>query len=514
MGISLYDAQYPVPGGPREPIPEATIRDVVDRLRHFQTICDEDFSVPPENISVLATEATRTAPNSETFRGRIKEETGWVVRMLAKEEEGRVGGMGVVATFGGDTKGGLVMDLGGGSTQITWVMVGDNGEVQTSPRGSFSFPYGAAALKARLLQDQGGQTELKDEMTRNFQQAYRDLELPASLHNGREGLDLYLCGGGFRGWGYLLMERASVNPYPIPIINGFRVRKEVFHDTQSVLETVSDNALNDEKVFGVSKRRASQVPAVAFLVSVLVDALPDIQNIQFCQGGVREGFLYDQLPLQIRTEDPLIAATRPYATPSTDAIRDLLSAALPPPSSHPSLPASLSNRLLSAAANLLYTHSPIPKETRSAAALHSTTSGILASANSLTHANRALLALILCERWESRLAPSDQALYSRLRQCVSAPEAWWCQYLGRVGALIGDVYPAGVVSSVHPRIGISTTKEGPQAPLLLIIQRNQHRMQDIGSLEEHAGQIEKTGKKKNWLEGYGVKISVLIHHSA
>lgn len=463
--------------------------------------------MPPGNISVLATEATRTAVNSEVFRGRIKEETGWVVRMLEKEEEGRVGGMGVVASFGGDTQGGLVMDLGGGSTQITWVTAGENGEVQTSPQGSFSFPYGAAALKARI---EGGDTGLKDEMARNFQQAYQELEVPASLHHGR-GLDLYLCGGGFRGWGYLLMERASVNPYPIPIINGFRVRKEVFHDTQSVLETVSDSSSTDDKVFGVSKRRASQVPAVAFLVSVLVDALPDIQNIQFCQGGVREGFLYDQLPPQVRAEDPLIAATKPFAPQSADAIRDLLSAALP--SSSQALPPSFSHRLLSAAANLLYTHSPVPKETRSAAALHSTTSGILASANSLTHANRALLALILCERWDAKLAPTDQSLYNRLRQCVSAAEAWWCQYLGRVGALIGDVYPAGVISSVHPRIGISTTKEGQQAPLLLIIHRNPRRTQDIGGLEEHAGQIEKSGKKKNWLEGYGMKITVLIHHS-
>lgn len=491
-----------MPGGPRQPIPEATIQDVLHRLRHFQAICDEDFNVPSGNISVLATEATRTAANSGVFRGRIKEETGWVVRMLEKEEEGRVGAMGVVASFGGDTKGGLVMDLGGGSTQITWVTVGENGEVRTSPRGSFSFPYGAAALKARL---EGGEAGLKDEMARNFQQAYQDLEVPASLHDGK-GLDLYLCGGGFRGWGYLLMERASVNPYPIPIINGFRVRKEEFHDTKSVLETVSDNTSTNDKVFGVSRRRASQAPAVAFLVSVLVDALPAIQNIQFCQGGVREGFLYDQLPPQVCAEDPLIAATRPFATPSADVIQELLSAALP---SH-ALPPSFSHRLLSAAANLLYTHSPVPKETRSAAALHSTTSGILASANSLTHVNRALLALILCERWDAKLAPTDQSLYNRLRQCVSAAEAWWCQYLGRVGALIGDVYPAGVVSSVHPRIGISTTKEGHEAPLLLIIQRFPRRMQDIGSLEEHAGQIEKTGKRKNWLEGYGVKISVFI----
>lgn len=437
-----------------------------------------------------------------------------MVQMLEKEEEGRVGGMGVVASLGGGAKGGLVMDLGGGSTQITWVIVEENGKVTMSPRGSFSFPYGAAALKARL--EQAGTTEekgqLKDEMERNFQQAYRDLEVPGLLHR-EGGLYLYLCGGGFRGWGYLLMERASVNPYPIPIINGFRVRREEFHDTTSVLATVSD--ATDVKIFGVSKRRASQVPAVAFLVNVLVDALPDIQNIQFCQGGVREGFLYDRLPSAVRTEDPLIAATKPYATQSADTIQSLLSAALPS-SGDCIAPPSFSPRLLSALANLLYAHSSVPKETRSAAALHSTTSGILASTNSLTHLNRALLALALCERWNADLAPTDQSLHNRLRQCVSTAEAWWCQYLGRVGALIGDVYPAGTVSSGKWRIQLEVqqenfSKKGKQEALLrLVARRNPEGMRGVGVLEEHAERLEKTGKKKNWLEGYGVKVRVSI----
>lgn len=521
-GISLYDAQYPVHGGPRQPIPEPTIQDVLDRLLHFKTTCQEDFNVPSGNIHILATEATRTAVNSETFRERIKEETGWVVKMLEKEEEGRVGGMGVVASFGGGTKGGLVMDLGGGSTQITWVSVGKDGKVMMSPRGSFSFPYGAAALKARLEQVDGkGTTEekkkLKDEMVRNFQRAYRDLEVPELLRREGGGLDLYLSGGGFRGWGYLLMERASVNPYPIPIINGFRVRKEEFHDTASVLETVSD-ATTEVKIFGVSKRRASQVPAVAFLVNVLVDALPDIQNIQFCQGGVREGFLYDRLPPESRLEDILVAATRPYAMPSADIIQSLLSDALPSSGTY-TPPPSFSHRLLSAFANLFYIHSSVPKETRSAAALHSTTSGILASTNSLTHLNRSLLALALCERWNGDLAPTDQSLHNRLRQCVSAAEAWWCQYLGRVGALIGDIYPSGVVPSGKQRVqlevqgeksAVATKKNDKERLLRLVVKRNPEGMRDVDGLKEHAKRIEKTGKKKNWLVGYGSKVSVSI----
>lgn len=515
--ISLYDAQFPPTTTTKRPIPDETIDQVINHLIRFQLTC-ADFGVPEGNIHFLATEATRTAENSGAFRDKIREGTGWDVSLLEKEEEGRIGALGVVASlgFGGDSqgqvKGGLVLDLGGGSTQIIWVILEGNGGVRTSPR-SFSFPYGAAALKGRLeqIRDNGKEKkELQVEMMWNFQQAYKNLGVPQQL--AEQGLDLYLCGGGFRGWGYLLMEQASVNPYPIPIINGYRVRKEEFHDTASVLETVSEEV----KVFGVSKRRASQVPAVAFLVNVLADALPDIQNIQFCQGGVREGLLFDKLPLEIRAEDPLLAATRPYATPSADVFQRLLSSALPTSS-----PASFTPQLLSALANLLYSHSSVPKESRCAAAMHSTTSGLLASANSLTHVDRALLALTLCERWDGDLAPTDQLLHHRLRRCVSAEEAWWCQYLGRVGMLIGDVYPAGRVSANGDRwrvqlkshMDMVSKKKGCQSLLRLQVYWNQDAPAGLvqrDELSEHGENIEKAGKKKKWVEGHGVKVEVAI----
>ena len=76
----------------------------------FQTAC-ADFGVPQTNIRVLATEATRTAENSEDFRKQIKYATGWEVAMLPKEAEGRIGAMGVASSF--VSVEGLVMDLGG-----------------------------------------------------------------------------------------------------------------------------------------------------------------------------------------------------------------------------------------------------------------------------------------------------------------------------------------------------------------------------------------------------------------
>jgi retrograde regulation protein 2 len=106
---------------------------------------------------------------------------------------------------------GIVMDLGGGSTQISW-MVAYEGAIQTSPRGAFSFPYGAAALTRRLADLKAGKSkdeaekavaEFRQEMKNNFLDAYNKLELPKELINRAKnegGFPLYLSGGGFRGW--------------------------------------------------------------------------------------------------------------------------------------------------------------------------------------------------------------------------------------------------------------------------------------------------------------------------
>ncbi|KAG2417374.1 hypothetical protein HFD88_008593 [Aspergillus terreus] len=521
VGISLYEAQFSSGNSPgtRGPIPQDVMNRVGNHFVRFQVTC-EDFGVPEENIYVLATEATRTAPNSDEFRAYIKARTGWEVTLLSKEEEGRIGALGIASSA--SSVAGLAMDLGGGSTQFTWV-IEDDGVIRTSPQGSFSFPYGAAALTRRLEQEGGtkkAERALREEIAQQFRDAYPQLGIPESLFETarRKGrLDLYLCGGGFRGWGYVLMQQSYIDPYPIPIINGFQARRADFHDTISVLDVVTDS---DVKIFGVSKRRAAQIPAVAVLIDAIMDALPAITHIQFCHGGVREGFLFDRLPREIRAQDPLGAATLPYAPPSADALCKLLSSTLPtspsPIAGH-TPPESFSPRLLAAITNLLYAHSRGPRETRSAAALHCTTTGILGSATSLSHAERAIIALVLCERWAGDLSPADLAYQHQLQRTLTPQEAWWCRFVGQVATLVGDVYPAGRVTRWRIQceaLWEEVVKKKERCDLLRV--RVRCNADDAGattmqeSLQEWTHTVEKSGKKKNWVRQYGIRVGGTI----
>lgn len=111
LGVSLYDAQFST--GKKGPIPQKDIDDVLTGLKRFKSVC-ADFEVPENQIKVLATEATRNAENSEDYRKQIKDATGWEVTLLKKEDEGRVGALGIASSF--EKVEGLVMDLGGESS--------------------------------------------------------------------------------------------------------------------------------------------------------------------------------------------------------------------------------------------------------------------------------------------------------------------------------------------------------------------------------------------------------------
>ncbi|KAI4101190.1 MAG: hypothetical protein L6R37_005040 [Teloschistes peruensis] len=509
--ISLYDAQYE--SGKKVAIPQAVIKDVLTALLQFKRTC-EDFQVPHDRVRVVATEATRNALNSEDYRQQIQTATGWTVEMLPKEEEGRIGALGVASSFGSIR--GLVLDLGGGSIQMTW-MVSENAEVKISPKGSVSFPYGAAALMRRLG-EAGIQSHdsLHKEMSANFEKALQDLEIPDDLTKAADaegGWTLYLSGGGFRGWGYILMSLHSISPYPIPIINGFQVPKSSFLTT---LESSSDL----DETFRISSRRASQVPAITFLIKVLTQSIPSISQIHFAQGGIREGLLFSSLPATIRAQHPLVTATQPYAPPSTAALFRTLESSVPLQKQNSSDPPTTltSPEMLTSIVNLLYAHASLPKDIRAAAALRSSTTGLLANANGLSHVDRCSLALVLCERWGGDVSPTDELYLAKMQELAGPQAAWWAKYLGGIAAGIGDVFPAGVVRKGEEGLVQITTEwtdadEGRSASasaLFLTISMVTEGRE--GMLEDWLERMEKKGKKKNWIggkDGWGLKVTTL-----
>ena len=300
------------------------------------------------------------------------------------------------------------------------------------------------------------------------------------------------------------MDTHEISPYPIPIINGFEVKADAFRDTVAVSSHVANAASNSsDGIFRVSDRRATQVPAVALLVSALVAALPRIASVRFCQGGVCQGALFAGLPASIRAQAPLAVATTPYACKDSEALLALLKNALP---TGKPLPAVLAH-ILPSLAHLMHHHASLPKETRAGAALRSTTAGVLAGVHGVSHIERAGLALALAERWGAEVSSTDEGFLGRLRELAGLETEWWTRYLGRVAALIGEVYPAGAVK--EERLKLDAKWEGD----LLVVDLAFGKGSDKDALGKAVKGIDKVGKKKNWIggkEGWGIKIDVKV----
>jgi exopolyphosphatase/guanosine-5'-triphosphate,3'-diphosphate pyrophosphatase len=95
-------------------------------------------------VRVVATSAMRDARNAEAFRAWVKSATGWTVEVISGLEEGRLIHLGAVTHEPGARGRCLLIDLGGGSCEVT---LSDHGRIQQM----VSLPLGAVRLQQEFL---------------------------------------------------------------------------------------------------------------------------------------------------------------------------------------------------------------------------------------------------------------------------------------------------------------------------------------------------------------------------
>ena len=120
--------------------PEA-MANTIKALKRFQK---EVQAQVVDKVRVVATSAVREARNSEAFRAWVKSATGWTVEVISGLEEGRLIHLGVATHEPGAQGRCLLIDLGGGSCEVT---VSDHGRIQQM----VSLPLGAVRLQSEFL---------------------------------------------------------------------------------------------------------------------------------------------------------------------------------------------------------------------------------------------------------------------------------------------------------------------------------------------------------------------------
>ncbi len=128
-----------------------------------------------DKVRVVATSAMRDARNAEAFTEWVKSATGWDVEVISGLEEGRLIHLGVVTHEVGARGRCLMIDLGGGSCEVTF---SDGGRIKTM----VSMPLGAVRLQEEFLKTdppaKGDVARLKQFIERELRRGERKLGMP------------------------------------------------------------------------------------------------------------------------------------------------------------------------------------------------------------------------------------------------------------------------------------------------------------------------------------------------
>lgn len=101
---------------------------------------------PPESVQIVGTNALRVARNANQFMARAEEVLGYPVEVIAGREEARLIYLGVSHTLSDDVGRRLVIDIGGGSTEL---IIGQRFE----PQELESLHMGCVSFRNRYFSD-------------------------------------------------------------------------------------------------------------------------------------------------------------------------------------------------------------------------------------------------------------------------------------------------------------------------------------------------------------------------
>jgi exopolyphosphatase/guanosine-5'-triphosphate,3'-diphosphate pyrophosphatase len=123
-------------------------------------------------IRVVATSAMRDARNASAFQGWVKAETGWNLEIISGLEEGRLIHLGVMSNEPGTGGRVLLLDLGGGSCEIT---LSEHKRIVET----ISLPLGAVRLTEQFLSADpppaDGLSRMRQLISRELRRAHRKI---------------------------------------------------------------------------------------------------------------------------------------------------------------------------------------------------------------------------------------------------------------------------------------------------------------------------------------------------
>ncbi|MDD4503702.1 MAG: Ppx/GppA phosphatase family protein [Clostridiaceae bacterium] len=227
----------------------------IDALKYFKNKADRYGA---QEIFSVATSAVRDALNGEAFVDEALIQTGMNVRILSGEEEAELGLKGVMSEIQNPQESILVIDIGGGSTEL---ILGSKDSIDYS----ISIPAGAVRMTEQFITSNPISTEDTAKMKNKLDELFKEpLE-----HLSKKRIDRIVAIGGTATTTASIFHGLSI--YDPEIVHNTVINLSFI---DSIFKKLKDMSIRERwDVKGLQKERADVMPAGIYILQHLIEGL-------------------------------------------------------------------------------------------------------------------------------------------------------------------------------------------------------------------------------------------------
>lgn len=260
----------------------------MDRAVGALKVCAEKIAVRGVTHSrCIATQACRGAENGFAFLDRVKEETGLAFDIISPEEEARLAVAGCAELLDPEASAGLIFDIGGGSTEISWMrQASEDGAAEMAAWNSL--PIGVVSLAEKW----GGRdidAQRYEEIVEDVRAQIAEVGDPANMKDIFRNNDAHLLGTSGTVTS-IAGVHLDLPRYRRDLVDGLWLSTEQARAVSEKLRAMGFEARAKEPCIGYE--RADLVVCGCAILEALLREWP-ASRIRVADRGLREGILED-----------------------------------------------------------------------------------------------------------------------------------------------------------------------------------------------------------------------------
>ncbi|GAB6109517.1 Ppx/GppA phosphatase family protein [Fusibacter bizertensis] len=247
------------------------IRRTINALLYFKKLIEVNKT---QEVYALATAAVRMAANQNEFLAQVKAETGFDFTVLSGNQEAYYDYLGVVNSMSMDDA--LILDIGGGSTELIWMK-------KRKLKEAISLPFGSVTLTERFSNIKNKKKRI--EAAHKYIDKYLD-QLP--WLKALKGKTVIGLGGVIRTLGKIDRD---LNGYPIENMHNYRMHEGEVDTIFNMILSTDTKEL--DKISGISKKRADIITLGIMPFKCIFERI-NAPEIRISGNGLRDGYFYEK----------------------------------------------------------------------------------------------------------------------------------------------------------------------------------------------------------------------------